>query len=167
MAPPPPPGYAPPPGYSPYPAAPTQKPPRPAVAAGSLLLIAGGAITIAGCFLKWFSGGGESANGFTEGLDDLTVIGIDLVPGGAFVVLSVLAIGFGIAQLAAKKVLAVAILAVVFASFGVLSAMSNLGDLSDLADIFGIEKGPGMYVVALGNLLALAGGIATLAKRRR
>ncbi len=82
-----------------------------------------------------------------------------------------MAIGFGIAQLAARKVLAVAILAVVFTSFAVLAALADLADVSDakdLASAFGLEfnTGPGLYVILVGSLVALGGAIATLAKRR-
>lgn len=167
----PPPSYAQP-GYNPvgYPPAYApvtgmmQKPPRPKVAIGSLILIIGGVLMIVGCFLNWFTVDGRKFDGFAgdEG---------ETKDGPVFVFLAVLSIGFGIAQLAARKVLAVAILAVVFASFAVLAAIADLSDVSDLmdlADAFGEDAstGPGLYVILGGSLMTLAGGIATLSRRR-
>jgi len=163
---PPAPGYAPPPGYGTYPQV-AAKPPRPAVPIGAWLLVAGGALMIIGSVLNWYSLGGEKFNGFTEALNsDGEMQSND---GPVFTFLAVLSIGFGIAQLAAKRVLAVAILAVIFATFGMLAAIVDVGDLGDLEDLWGqaYEGGSGLYVVLLGSIVALAGGIVTLAKRRR
>jgi hypothetical protein len=151
-------------GYYPVAGA-TQKPPRPAVQVGSMLLIAGGVLLILGSFLEWFNIEGESFNGFSGDGEN------EVKDGPVFVFFGLLALGFGIAQLMAKRVLAVAILAVVFASFALLGALADLGDVSDLqdlADTFGAEfsQGPGLWVILLGACAALAGGIATLAKRR-
>lgn len=162
-APPPPPGYQPT-GYYPVAGA-TQKPPRPAVQVGSMLLIAGGVLMILGCFLEWFAIEGESFNGFSGNGDN------DVKDGPVFVFFGVLALGFGIAQLMAKRMLAVAIIAVVFTSFALLGVLADLGDVSDLKDLADIydadfSQGPGLWIILLGAGVALAGGIATLAKRR-
>lgn len=143
----------------------TQKPPRPAVQVGSMLLIAGGVLMILGSFLEWFNIEGESFNGFSG--DDAN----EVKDGPVFVFFGVLALGFGIAQLMAKRVLAVAIVAVVFTSFALLGVLADLGDVSDLqelADIYDADfsQGPGLWIILLGAGGALAGGIATLAKRR-
>lgn len=144
---------------------PAQKPPRPSVPAGSWLLIIGGVLLIAGSFLNWFTLEGEKFTGFSGS-------GSDTKDGPVFVFFGVLAFGFGLAQLLARRVLAVAILAIIFAVFAVLAAIVDLRDVADamdLSDTFGFaaSQGPGLWVVLVGSLLALAGGVATLAKRRR
>lgn len=154
-----------PPAYAPMSAMPGQKPPRPAVTVGSVLLVVGGVLLILGSFLNWFTIDGQKFTGFSgdEG---------DTKDGPVFVFLGVVALGFGVAQLMAKKILAVAILAVVFASFALLAALADIGDVGDvidLADAFGVEasRGPGLWIILVGSAIALAGGITTLAKRRK
>lgn len=167
-APPPPPAYVPTagmppvgvPGYS----APS-KPPRPEVRVGSILLVLGGLVMGLGSWLEWYTIGGEAIDGFFTDIEGTSN------DGPAFVFFAVLAIGFGITQFVARRVLAVAILAVVFASIGVLIALADLGELSDLeerADLFEVDfsTGPGLWVVLLGSAVALAGAITTLARRR-
>ena len=164
-APPPPMGYVPP-GYTPSANSAWQKPPRPAVPVGSALLILGGAMLIAGSFLNWFTVDGENFTGFSSAGSD------DTKDGPVFVFLGVLAMGFGLAQLVARRVLAVAILAIVFAAFALLAALADIGDVGNLLDFFdatGIDasRGPGLWVILVGSLVAVAGGIATVAKRRK
>ena len=65
-----------------------------------------------------------------------------------------------------------AIIAVVFAALGVLmviGAFSDASDYQDLAEFAGVDFswGPGLWIAMVGSLVALAGSIATLAKRRR
>jgi hypothetical protein len=162
MTPPPVAGYAPPPGYAPYPTAPAQKPPRPAVPNAAYLLIAGGVLMIIGSALNWFSLAGEDFNGFSK-------IGDSQKDGPAFVFFAVVAIGAAITFLAAKRVLAVAIIACVLEAFAMFAAIADLSDVNDFSDLFGdaVSTGPGLYVVLLGSLLALAGSIVALSKRRR
>lgn len=130
-------------------------------------MVAGGALAVLGSFLNWFTFEGESVNGFTRlGIDD------EVRDGPVFVFLGVAVGGLGVAMLAAKRMLAVAIIGVVLAAFVVLAALADLGDVSDvsdLADLFGAEfsTGPGLYVVLIGGLAGLGGSIAALAKRRR
>jgi len=138
---------------------------RPTVTVGAALLVAGGALLILGSFLDWFSLEGESFTGFSGE-------GSETKDGPVFVFLGVLAIGFGVAMLAAKRMLAVAISGVVFSTLAVLAAFVDLGTVSNLGDrldLSGAEfaHGPGLWVVLLGGLLALAGSITALAKRRR
>ena len=175
-APPPPPpvGYVPP-GYAPLGNVSMGKPPRPAVPVGSVLLIVGGLMLIAGSFLSWFSGFGESYNGFSNadgGSKD----------GPVFLVLGLLVLGFGIAQLLARKVLVLGILAIIVAVMAALAAVADISDvarnldearkiLEDFGTDFGFEDdfswGPGLWVILVGSVVALAGGIATVAKRRK
>lgn len=129
------------------------------------LLLGGAAVAVLGTLLNWYSLEGVDVNGFTDADDG----GRD---GPAFVVLAVILAGFGVTLLAAKRVLAVAILAVVFASFVVLAGFADFSDLNDRAELveaFGgeVDIGPGIPVVIVGGLVALAGGIVALATRRR
>ena len=164
-----PPAYAPP-GYAPYAAAAVPKPPRPPVPVGSWLLIGGAVVMIVGSALNWYTVAGTKLNGFEDTFDPDTGR-VTTNTGGVFVLLAILALGFGIAQLAAKRVPAVAILAVVFATFGVLGVAGELANTSDRRHFVEgsatFSMGPGIYVVLLGALVALAGSIATLSRRRR
>ncbi len=177
--PPPPPTFAAPPpaaqfgvppqGYSPYTVAPPQKPPRPAVPVGSWLLIIGGVLSIAACFLTWYTIMGQDVNGFDDTFDPQKMQ-VTTNTGGVFVFFGILALGFGIAQLAARRVLAVAILSVVFGAIHVLATLGEFSNSSDLKDFAGsalFSWGPGIYLVIASSLVVLAGGIVTLSRRRR
>ncbi len=166
VAPPPPPapGYAPPPGYAPYPQV-APKPPRPAVPIAGYLCILGGALMILGSVLNWFTIDGEAFNGFSE-------TGGESKDGPFFAFVAVVCIGAGITFLAARRVLALAIVALVFASLGLFGALADIGDVSDASDIadrfnFDFTTGAGLYVVLIGSLVGIAGNIVALAKRRR
>jgi hypothetical protein len=166
MAAPPPPPPAPVYGAPTYGAPVAAKPPRPVVTAGAGLMVGGALLGVIGSFLTWFTLEGETYNGFGgTGADDVR-------DGPVFVFLAVVVGGLGIAMLAARRNLAMAIIGVVFAAFAVLAALADLGDVSDLkdlADAFGADfsTGPGLYLVLVGGLIGLAGSIAALAKRRR
>lgn len=157
------------PGY-PIPNASAQpKPPRPPVKAGSLMLIASAVGLVLGSVLTWLTVAGASFNGFSSEALNLDE---NSPNGGVYVFFAVLLAGFGITQLAARRVLAIAILAVVFASFAVLISLAELGDVSDavsLLDLLGIESswGPGMPLLVASSLLGLGGAIVSLSKRRR
>lgn len=165
--PPPPAAYGVPPGYVPtgYPAVGSgQQPPRPAVTVGAGLIAGGGALMVLGSFLNWFTIEGQSFTGFSSEGDNMK-------DGPVFVFLGVLALAFGITLLAARKVLAVAILAVAFGAFAVLAALADITDVSDAKDLataLGVDMsfGPGLWIIIIGALMALGGGIASLAKRR-
>ena len=171
-APPPPASYGAPgyvaPGYGapgfPVGGVPAQKPPRPAVTVGAGLLVLGGVLLIAGSFLTWFSVLGESYTGFSSGDSGSK-------DGPVFVFLGVVVLAFGIVQLMARKVLVIGILAIVFSALALIAALADISDVSDvvdLADAVGIEasSGPGLWVILIGALIAMAGAIATVAKRR-
>lgn len=143
------------------------KPPRPVVTIGAALMIAGGALMIVGSFLNWFEIDGERFNGFSSGTDSDD----GMKDGPAFVVLGGLAVVFGFVQLASKKLLALGIIGIIVSAFGLMAAFADLSDVNDVVDFgeaFGFDAaaGPGLYVVVLGSVLAIAGSIATVAKRR-
>ena len=159
-----PPGYIAPPGYGGYPTV-AAKPPRPAVPIAGYLCLAGGALLILGSVLNWFSIQGEDFNGFST-------VGDETKDGPVFVFFGIVAIGAGITFLAARRVLALAIVALVLEVFAMFGAFADLGDVADAKDIaetFDVDftTGPGLYVVLLGSLIAIAGNIVALAKRRR
>ena len=143
---------------------PTAKPPRPAVTVGAGMLALGGVLLFAGSFMKWFTVDGESFTGFSSGDGGSK-------DGPIFVFLGVVVLAFGIAQLVARKVLVVGILAIVFSALALLAALADIGDVRnvvELADTIGVEasSGPGLWIILIGALIAMAGSIATVAKRR-
>jgi hypothetical protein len=123
-------------------------------------MIGGAVLMVIGSFLTWFSIGGEDITGFTE-------LAGEERDGPAFVGFAVILVAFGITTLAARRLLPIAILAVVFASFALIFALVDYGDISDFEEAGIVEAGPGVPIVIVGSLIALAGGIVALAKRRR
>jgi len=128
------------------------------------MLVVGGVLLIAGSFLTWFTVLGESYTGFSDGESGTK-------DGPVFVFFGVVVLAFGIVQLVARKVLAVGILAIVISAFALLAALADISDVSDVVDLgdsIGIDasSGPGLWIILVGALIALAGAIATVAKRR-
>ena len=161
-------GYGTPPGY-PAPGYGTPpvlvgaaKPPRPASPIGGVLMIAGAVIAAVGCFLPWLTIADTTINGFDEGPDDAAL-------GGGVIFFALVLLGMGITTLAAKRILPIAIIGIVAATLCLLVGAAQLADYSDFADVpfFDAEIGPGLVVVVLGSLVALAGGIVACAKRRK
>jgi hypothetical protein len=135
------------------------------VVTGSVIQLVGAVVMGLGCFLTWYKVGGTSVGGFD-------IEGDNSADGGAVMFFAVVAAGFAITALLARRVLAVAIIAVVFATLGlgmVGGAFSDASDVKDLADFAGapFSWGPGLTVSLLGSLAALAGSIVVLSKRRR
>lgn len=173
-----PPGYTAPPGYGTFPQMPI-KPPRPAVPVGAWLLLVGGVAMAVATFLNWYTiestliGDSVDINGYDDTFDPETFENATNT-GAAFMMFAIVSAGFGIAQLFAKRVLSVAIIAVVFASVALLvwlgewaltsERKDNIGDLLSDATL---TLGPGLWVLLIGVVVSLAGAIITLAKRRR
>jgi hypothetical protein len=134
----------------------------------AVLLLIGAVLTVVGSALPWVKAAGETINGFTRGDTEDSVN-----DGPVLTFIAVLLAGFAITFLVAKRVFVLAILSVVFASFVILIGAADLGDAQDVRDffrVFGDEDasvGAGLPVVIVGGLVALAGGIVSLAKRRR
>lgn len=138
------------------------KPPRPRCPIGAALLVVGALVIVVGSLLPWFELLGDSYNGFQE-IDDEGAR-----DGPAFVALAVVLAGFGITTFAARRLLPIAILAVIVAAFSALTALADWVDVADtLGDVPATSVGPGLPVVVIGSLIALAGGIVALATRRR
>lgn len=153
-----------------FPMAPTTghesgKAPRPAVPVGSWLLLIGAVAVGIGSFLTWYTIAGTAINGFDIDSDETT-------NGGGLIFMAIVLAGFAITGLFARRVLAVAILAVIFGAFTVLFVIGALSDGSDLKSLVDAVRqdftwGPGLWVALGGSLVALAGSIVTLSKRRR
>lgn len=157
--------------YTGYGSAAAAAPERPAIRFQAALMLVGAAVVVLGCLLTWLtlpkifadSGVPRRWNGFTE-------VAGDVNDGYLFTVLAVIVAAFGIASLAAKRLLPVLIIGILLAGFGLAAAMY------DVADITGIEGlppelepslGPGLWVVNAGFALSIGGFVAGLAKRKQ
>ena len=145
------------------------KPPRPATPIAGIMLIAGSVIMVIGTVVPWGSIMGESFNGW-----DIQDIDNDSSAAGGFVFLAVVLAGFGITTLAAKRLLPIAILAVIFAAFAIFAALGQLillvqDELLGEIGVFGLEydASVGLWVVFVGAAMTLAGAIWTLSVRRK
>ncbi|MCU1398808.1 MAG: hypothetical protein JWN62_1917 [Acidimicrobiales bacterium] len=145
------------------------KPPRPKAATGAILLMAGGAIHIIGVFLPWYQGSGIDT---LKGMDTFAGPGGsgDLPnPGLAWLVIGALLIGLGALTYFAGRITGIAVAAVFMALvIGGFSAILGWGAISNEHDAGGAgDVGAGLIVGTLGILVAIAGSIQVLAKRRR
>ena len=145
------------------------KPPRPRTTAAALLMLIGGLAMIVGAALPWISDSGTDYNAFEEWtISSVNNVFIeDTPPGGMFVLLGVVLIGFGIATLAAGRMLPIMIIGIVFAAFAVLGTITHLADYVDVTDTTSASLGPGIIVTMIGSAAALAGAIAGCATRRK
>lgn len=142
------------------------KPPRPKANTGSLLLMVGGAAHVIGVFLTWYSGAGvESLKGMDtfagpDGVGDLPN------PGLFWLVIGSLLVVVGAITYFAGRIFAVAIIAV-FAAIGALfDAILGFGAVKNQRFIAAGDVGPGVIVGTVAALVAIAGSIQVLAKRR-
>ena len=173
--PPPPPGYAASHGAAGFPPAafPSGPPageagakaPRPAVPVGSWITLLGALALALGSFLTWYRLAGTSIDGFD--IDDP-----DSTNGGILIFFAVVMAGFAVTGLLARRVLAVAIIAMVMSPLGLLMVASALTDGSDLKTLSGFAGtefswGPGLWVALVGSIATVAGSIVALSKRRR
>ena len=126
-------------------------------------MIAGAIVAIIGCFPPWLTIADASINGFDE------APGEDAALGPAVIFFALVLVAMGVTTLAAKRILAIAVIGIVAASFSLLISAAQLADYSDFADseLFDADVGAGLVVTVLGSLVALAGAIITCARRRR
>lgn len=148
------------------------RPPRPAIPVAGWLMIAGGVLIVIGTIIPWKTFGSQSINGFDRYVSWTDDGYLEQTPGGIFVFAAVVLAAFGITSLAAKRVLAVVIIAIIVAAG---TALFSAGELA----IYGDDQGPfgqtvelgnlsaGIPVMLVGSLVALGGAIAGCAKRRR
>ena len=138
---------------------PAPPPQRPAVPVAGALMIAAGVLMVIGSFMPWFQLTGSSFSGMDK-------IGGETKDGPVFVVMGVALAAFGASLLIWRRLIAVAIVAIVIAGFGLLAAIVDYSDVRDLADVLGGSAGAGLVVVIIGAVCGVAGGIVALAKRR-
>lgn len=188
MPPPPPYGYAPvPPGYPPQPV----KQPRPRARVGGLLMLVGLALAVAGCILPWVNSSDGSLNGFDVFYcdDELECVATsdpdptitDLYgnsinefesPAIAAVFGIVIMTAFAIVLLAAGRVLAIAIIALIMSIFGVLAGLLFVALAAGTEFVNGFEVpadgiGIGVLLHLLGALVTAAASIVALVQRNR
>ncbi len=128
-------------------------------------MIVGSVVSFIGVFLPWYSAGGESESGLG------TFVGADFTvyesPGGAVIVFAFVTAGLGITLLAAKRVLAVAIIGIVLATFTLLMGVAMVGVAADSAELADGSVGFGAILQAIAPLATLAGAIVCTATKRR
>jgi hypothetical protein len=128
-------------------------------------MIAGSVVALIGVFLPWVSVFGESGNG----LDDFINEDFEVTesPGTVAIIGAVITIGLAIALLVAGRVLAVAIIAVVVSAIGAFLGLGLLAIAGQTADFVDGDVQIGAVLQPIGPLIALAGAIVVLAKRKR
>lgn len=125
-------------------------------------MLAGAVVIGIGCFIPWMSAGDFTVNGFDDvsaSLDDDAV-----ATGPVFIFFALVLVGFGIATLAAKRILPIMIIGIVIGAF---SALGALGVHSDYDDKYALDMEAGLPVIAIGSAIGLVGAIVGCAKRRR
>jgi hypothetical protein len=128
-------------------------------------MLAGAVVMAVGSALPWISFDGTDYNSYDE-----WSIGFyfrENPAGPMFALLAAVLFGFGIATLAAGRVLPIMIIGIVLAAFALLGALVQVADYSDVTDDTTATLGIGGFVTAVGAATSLAGAIAGCAKRRR
>ena len=116
------------------------------------MLIVGGALVAIGAFLPWVSRSGVSLNGF----DDFVYAGDGEIqvfegPGVMSLLGGAIGLGLGIALVVAGRVLAVAIVATVFASIGILFGIFLVMIANDKS------MGGNIKVIEIGRIRFMSG----------
>jgi|SRR5829696_2541241 len=163
-----PPANATPPGYDAYgfPVAP--RGPRPEAKTGAVLLMVAGAMQIIGALLPWYAGGGVTANGF----DEFPTREGDLLqsPGRVWVVVGLVLFALGLVTYIRRRILAVAIVALLVAIIGLFTSLLGVGAARNMRDItYAGQGGPttGAFVGIISVIVAMAGAVQVLSRRRR
>jgi hypothetical protein len=141
------------------------KPPRPRTKAAGLLMLVGAIVMMGGTGLPWISHEGADYNAYDEWaifpyIEDTPV-------GPALGFFGVVLLGFGIATLAAGRLLPIMIIGIVVAALALSSTVVQLADFADIIDVTSASIGAGIVVSIVGAGAALAGAIAGCATRRR
>ncbi len=140
--------------------------PRPQVKTGAGLLMAGAVLHIVAVFLPWYEGAGITLRGMDDYITDK---GESLpAPGKVWIVVGAILLGLGVASYFFGRQLAVAIIAVIVAAGGVFTSLLGVGAAKATRDRLGDgDAALGAYIGIVSILVALAGSIQILAKRRR
>lgn len=155
-------GYPAPPGYPGYPT-PTGAPKVSVPWTGAVLALSGLLIAI-GSFMTWVNTnvGGDSTIAGTDGDRD----------GKITVVFGVILLALGVLILARQGRLWVSIVGTVLSAITVLVALADIGDISDKNDtaqsigIGHLDVGPGLVMIMIVSLAALAASIVAICVRR-
>jgi hypothetical protein len=143
------------------------KPPRPNVMIAGIVTMVGGLLLIVGALVPWLTANGESVNGldtyFYEKNGDLNSADS---PGSTWIFCGIVLLGLGLTLVLAKRVLPVAIVAIVFGGLSLLFVFGSWAIASD-SKTGDIKYGAGLIVGTLGAAAAIAGSIMATAKRRR
>jgi hypothetical protein len=158
------------PGYVPYGQQSSEPAARPKSPVGSILIMLGGALLIVCAWLPWFTLNSESANGwdtFASTSDD--GVRVFESPGKIFVVTGIVVLIFGIIAYVVGKQLALAIVTLVVTVIAFFVSLLGLGVAANQREFLDDEGNIGIGVVLgfLSMLVAVAGAIVVLAKRRR
>jgi hypothetical protein len=133
-------------------------------------MLIGAVVVVIGCALTWLSWPQEMPLGIPREWNGYTEVGDESNDGIPFTAMAVIIAGFGVASLAAKRVLPVVIIGLVVAAFGVIAAIVDLADVADAEEFpsaLDPDVGPGLPVVIAGFAIAVAGFVVGIAKRRR
>ncbi len=154
-------------GYAPAALA-TVEGPKPRVKVGGILIVAGAVLSIICCFLPWVTEGDRSINGFDDFIL-LTDNDVSLIesPATFMIVVALIVGGLGVALLAAGRVLAVAIIAIVGAAIFEILGLAMIGFSAGHTDLNGGDVGVGAIMQAVVPLVSLAGAIVATATRRK
>ena len=140
--------------------------PRPQVKTGAALLMAGAVLHIVAVFLPWYEGAGITLRGMDDYITDK---GDSLpAPGKVWIIAGAILLGLGVASYFVGRQLAVAIIAVVVAGGGLFTSLLGVGAAKATRDQRGEgDAALGAFLGIISILVALAGAIHILAKRRR
>jgi hypothetical protein len=136
------------------------------VRGAAILLIVGALVSAGAVHLPWLSVDGETQTG--TGV--FVTIDFELYdrPGDSVLVIAAALLGLGIALFFAGRVLAVAVIAIVFAAIGLIVAIAMIGIVDDTRELVGRGSlGVGVIALVPGAALALGGSIWATVKRRR
>jgi len=141
------------------------KQPRPSAKRGASFLMIGGIAHVVAVFLPWYEGAGQRLNGmstFQTKQGDLLE-----APGRIWILFGVILFGIGLTTYFFGRFLSLAIIATVVSVIGLITALLGVGAAQSMHDINGIgDTQSGAYIGILSILIALAGSIQVLSRRR-
>jgi hypothetical protein len=136
------------------------------VRAAAMLVMVGAVLAGVAVFLPWLSIDGVTQTG--TGVFVTTDFELYDSPGSGVLFVAAVLLGLGIALYVADRVLAVAIIAVVFASIALIVAIAMIGIVSDAQELAGDGTlGVGVFALVPAAALALGGSIWATSRRRR
>ena len=130
------------------------------------MIVVGAVISAIAVFLPWLSADGESESG--TGVFLTKDFELYDNPGSGVLFFAAVVFGLGVALFFAGRVLAVAIIAIVFAAIGLFVALGMIAIVNDTKDLLGTGSlGIGVILLTPAAGLSLAGSIWATSKRRR